>query len=76
MMIRTLMLAAVLAAPLSLSAQSLPGWAAPGPVQGSENPPPALVPDPPPPPPGVPVDGGLALLALAGAGLAARRLRR
>ena len=31
------------------------------------------IPDPPPP---VPVDGGLGLLAIAGAGLAARRLRR
>ncbi|PEN05075.1 hypothetical protein CRI93_13735 [Longimonas halophila] len=31
---------------------------------------------PPPPPPRVPVDGGLSLLVLAGAGYAANRLRR
>lgn len=32
--------------------------------------------DPPAPPPQLPVDGGLSLLALAGAGYAANRLRR
>ncbi len=30
----------------------------------------------PPPPPPVPIDGGLVLLGLAGAGLAARKLRQ
>lgn len=33
-------------------------------------------PNPPTPPPPVPVDGGLGLLALAGAGFAARKLRK
>ena len=75
-MLRTLLFAAVLAG--SVSAQSLPDWAAPAPASsesgsgGLGNPPPP----PPPPPPPVPIDGGLGLLALAGAGLAARRLRR
>ena len=57
------------------SAQSLPDWAAPSaPTTQSQT----------PPPPGggggsapqqVPLDGGLALLAIAGAGYAARKLR-
>lgn len=63
-------------------AQEMPSWAAPSndhgfgmrsnsdPVGAFE--PPDLPADPPP----VPVDGGLALLALAGAGYAVRRLQR
>ena len=59
------------------SAQSLPDWAAPATPQAQAQ--------MPPPPPGggtgtaptqVPLDGGLALLALAGAGYAARKLRQ
>ena len=64
---------AVLFAPAA--AQSLPDWAAPSAPTASDSPPPSVVPDPPGPPAGVPIDGGLGLLALAGAGLAARRLR-
>lgn len=74
-MTRLLALAALLAAP-ALSAQSLPDWAAPSLPTHSDAPPPSLVPDPPGPPAGVPIDGGLGLLALAGAGFAAHRLRR
>ena len=56
--------------------QSLPGWAAP-----SAPPPPSASSGMPPDPPGapaqeVPLDGGLALLALAGGAYAARRLRQ
>ena len=70
-----LLLTMALAAPAAL-AQSVPDWAAPAAPAASEafDAPAAEMPPPPPPP--VPVDGGLALLALAGAGLAARRLRR
>jgi hypothetical protein len=78
-MSRLLLLAALLvAAPASAeSVQNLPDWAAPS----AQAPAPAadatslLPPDPPAPPPPVPVDGGLTLLALAGAGYAAKRLR-
>lgn len=80
MTIRLLALGLALTAPTAL-AQSLPDWAAPSPQAA-----PAVEPidpsvlaqseAPPPPPPPVPVDGGLALLALAGAGYAARQLRR
>jgi len=77
MTIRTLY-AAVLGAGLfaaSVQAQSLPSWAAPSPGDApSENMGPGAPPPPPPPPP-VPIDGGLSLLALAGAGYAAHRLR-
>ena len=73
-MTRFLLLVALIAAP-ALSAQSLPDWARPSAPSAADVPPPAMVPDPPNPPTGVPVDGGLALLALAGAGLAARKLR-
>lgn len=76
MMLRLTLFAALLAAP-AVSAQGIPDWAAPSktdpystPFSGPDDPPP-----PPIRPPPVPVDGGLALLALAGAGLAARRLR-
>ena len=78
--------------PTAPMAQGLPDWAAPSareavspPAAGGAA---SLVPCPPGqtsdgmggcipnPPTQVPVDGGLGLLALAGAGLAARRLRR
>lgn len=60
------------------SSVGLPSWAEPksssnaggGPADPITNAP------PPPPPPPVPVDGGLALLAAAGAGYAVRRLRK
>ena len=87
-----LLLAAALAVALftAPSAQGVPDWAAPSapaPVQTDDGLA-SLVPCPPGqtddgsggcvpnPPTQVPVDGGLGLLALAGAGLAARRLRR
>ena len=61
------------------SAQALPSWAAPEtapkPDAGPAGPTAALPPDPGGPVTQVPLDGGLALLALAGAALAARRLR-
>jgi len=80
MTIRTLC-AAVLGVGLfatSVQAQSLPDWATPS---GPDQTPAASssfgpgAPPPPPPPPPVPIDGGLSLLALAGAGYAAHRLR-
>jgi len=59
--------------------QPLPDWLAPqaaeAPEGGSSNFGPGVPPPPPPPPPPVPIDGGLSLLALAGAGYAAKRLR-
>jgi len=63
-------------------AQEMPSWAAPSNDRGfavrSDSDPPGAFdpPDLPSNPPPVPVDGGLVLLALAGAGYAARRLRR
>ena len=69
-----LALTALILAP-SVPAQSLPDWAEPTPYVA---PPPAAVtetPSMPSDPAAVPLDGGLGLLALAGAGLAARRLR-
>jgi hypothetical protein len=59
----------------------LPSWAEPGANSTSSDPGPAAdpitnAPPPPGPPPRVPVDGGLALLAAAGAGYAVRRLRQ
>ena len=80
MTIRTIC-AAVLGAGLfatTVQAQGLPDWAAPS---GSSTPVASDAgfgpgpPPPPPPPPPVPIDGGLSLLALAGAGYAAHRLR-
>lgn len=77
-MYRILLVAALLLAAGPLAAQSVPDWAAApssdasAEAEANKGPGP---PPPPPPPPGVPVDGGLALLALAGAGYAARRLR-
>ncbi|MEL6444727.1 MAG: hypothetical protein AAF089_11635 [Bacteroidota bacterium] len=68
------LLAALLVA-MPVTAQSLPDWAAP-----SETPAPEAFEETPneatPNPPEVPIDGGLGLLALAGAGFAARRLRQ
>ena len=64
------------------SAQSVPGWAAPTAPSGPSAPPAEAQMMPPPTPGGgttptqVPLDGGLALLALAGAGYAARKLRQ
>ena len=79
---RLLALFALLALPPFAAAQNLPGWASPSePADGGgeatasapmSNAGPIL----PPPPTPVPVDGGLSLLALAGAGYAAHRLRR
>ncbi|MEM6782143.1 MAG: hypothetical protein AAF624_00215 [Bacteroidota bacterium] len=70
-----LALAVFLAVPLS--AQSLPDWAAPSAAPSpSEAPPAEAVPTVPSAPTQVPIDGGLGLLALAGAGYAARRLRQ
>ena len=58
------------------NADDLPSWAAP---QAADAPVAEAAAAPPPPPPAapapVPLDGGLALLALAGAGYAAKRLR-
>lgn len=75
-----------------VQAQNLPDWAVPGATSSTplgDGGLASMVPCPPgqtptgpggscvgPPPPPVPIDGGLSLLALAGAGLAARRLRR
>lgn len=56
-------------------AQEMPDWAAPHRFE-SAPPPEDDPPDLPDDPPIVPVDGGLALLALAGAGYAAHCLRR
>ena len=73
---RPLLLALLIAVPAS--AQTLPSWAAPPEAAGPSS---ALssAGDDPPAPPGrptpVPLDGGAALLALAGAAYAARRLR-
>ncbi|MEM6785060.1 MAG: hypothetical protein AAF624_15175 [Bacteroidota bacterium] len=73
--VRTVALVAALLIALPATAQSLPDWAAP-----SAAPAPAPAPEAPmeatPNPPAVPIDGGLGLLALAGAGYAARRLRQ
>ncbi|MEM9997311.1 MAG: hypothetical protein AAF809_06385 [Bacteroidota bacterium] len=63
---------------LPVTAQSLPDWAAPSaaptPAESFQTPMEPL--DATPSPPGVPIDGGLGLLALAGAGYAARKLRK
>ena len=67
--------AAAVSAPVS--AQSLPDWAAPSaPASRSSAPPPAPGGGGGAPPQQVPIDGGLALLAIAGAGYAARKLRQ
>ena len=59
------------------AAQEVPDWAAtvenPAASQDNFGPGP---PPPPPPPPSVPLDGGLGVLALAGAAYAARRLSK
>ena len=75
MPVRLLALLLVLAAPAAL-AQSLPDWAAPSAPQTESFESMPIPSEAPPPPPPIPVDGGLALLAIAGAGLAARKLRR
>ena len=75
---RTLLLLCLLSVALSAGAQSLPDWAAPSPAPAmrSDEGPLETGPNPPPPPPPVPIDGGLTLLAAAGAGYAVRKLRR
>jgi hypothetical protein len=80
-MFRSLCALALLALSPLAGAQDLPSWATAPPAPADEvdgGSPPAEDAGPvlPPPPPPVPVDGGLALLALAGAGYAAHRLRR
>lgn len=81
-MIRILALSFILAAP-ALAVETTPGgvpdWAAPStaataPATSSQLGP-GGPPPPPPPPPPVPLDGGLTLLALAGAGYAGKKLR-
>ena len=71
-------LALLMAAPAAFAAgpQSVPSWASPSAVAPTEQatnmmPPP----NPPTPPPPVPLDGGLTLLAVAGAGYATKKLR-
>ena len=79
MTLRTLCAALLLFGTVAVTAQTVPDWAggetasAPEETQAEKGPGP---PPPPPPPPGVPLDGGLGLLALAGAGYAAHKLRR
>ena len=80
MTLRTLAaLSLLFVAPAAFAAgpQSLPDWAAPSttaaPAPTAEMTP--GPPPPPPPPPPVPLDGGLSLLALAGAGYATKKLR-
>lgn len=64
-----------------VTAQEMPTWAAPQDlpdreqVESLEQPSPERAPDLPDDPAPVPLDAGLAVLALAGAGLAARRLK-
>ena len=76
-LLATLSLLLVAPAALAAGPQSLPDWAAPSAASAvpaaplSEFAPPT----PPPPPPPVPIDGGLTLLALAGAGYATKKLR-
>ena len=71
-------LALLLAAPAALAAGpgSTPSWASPSapaaPTTANDLGP---APFPPPVPPPVPIDGGLSLLAIAGAGYAAKKLR-
>ncbi|MEM6783264.1 MAG: hypothetical protein AAF624_05960 [Bacteroidota bacterium] len=75
-MLRLTVLAAVLFVALPASAQSLPDWAAPQAAPATApSAPTEAVPTLPGDPTQVPVDGGLGLLALAGAGYAMRRLR-
>lgn len=80
-------LAAVLLLAAPLAASAAPGGGSDldrmsdtgsilGAAPGSDTPPAGIVPDPPPNSDPVPLDGGLSLLALAGAGLAATRLRK
>lgn len=78
---RLLALLGVLLLPALGSAQNLPSWATspPPPAErgdGLADPSPDSGPILPPPPPPVPIDGGLGLLAVAGAAYAAHRLRR
>lgn len=67
------------AAPVALAAGpgSTPDWASPAvpATPPDNNMGPGVPPNPPTAPPAVPVDGGLTLLALAGAGYATKKLR-
>ena len=76
MRLALLVLVGLFASPLL--AQQLPDWAAPSssnPYEESESTAAAADPGVPPQPAAVPLDGGLGLLALAGAGYAAKKLR-
>ena len=77
-MTRSLLLAALVLWALPASAQSLPGWAAPSDAAPVAAPPTSqtMPPTTPSTPAQVPLDGGLGLLALAGAGYAAHKLRQ
>lgn len=72
---RYVALAATLTFALPATAQSVPDWAAPSAAPAPESFEEAPL-EATPNPPAVPIDGGLGLLALAGAGYAARRLRQ
>ncbi|MEM6784600.1 MAG: hypothetical protein AAF624_12800 [Bacteroidota bacterium] len=76
-MLRLTALAVVLLFSLPATAQSVPDWAAPSAAPAPEAPAPTeAVPTLPGNPTQVPIDGGLGLLALAGAGYAARKLKQ
>ncbi len=71
-------LALLLAAPSAFAAgpQSVPSWASPSaPMAPAEQPANVMPPNPPTAPAPVPLDGGLTLLAVAGAGYATKKLR-
>ncbi|MEL7361016.1 MAG: hypothetical protein AAFN13_03015 [Bacteroidota bacterium] len=76
--LRVLVVCFGLGSALTATAQSLPDWAAPRSsptdVPVGDDPPTTDAPGLPAEPTQVPVDGGLGLLALAGAGYAARKL--
>jgi hypothetical protein len=74
--LRSLLAVFLLSLSASATAQEVPDWAAPVTPAAPAADAALLPPDPPAPPPPVPLDGGLGLLALAGAGYAARRLRQ
>lgn len=81
-MLRIVLLSLIVAAPVLAAETSAPGgvpdWAAPSGVTApapTAHAGPGVPPPPPPPPPPVPLDGGLTLLALAGAGYAGKKLR-
>ena len=76
MRLALLLLVGLFASPLL--AQQIPDWAAPSPsnpYEATESTAASMGPGVPPQPAAVPLDGGLSLLALAGAGYAAKKLR-